>query len=71
MVVTRSWALCILFVAGCAPSDEMPAEVRACVARHYANYNPKDFDQCVTACIACSKGVMTTCSTSCRLKGAR
>jgi hypothetical protein len=27
--------------------------------------------QCVAACIACERGVTTTCSTSCTLKGAQ
>jgi hypothetical protein len=27
--------------------------------------------QCVAVCIACESGVITTCSTSCTLKGAR
>jgi hypothetical protein len=27
--------------------------------------------QCVAVCIACERGVVTTCSTSCTLKGAR
>jgi len=26
--------------------------------------------QCVAVCITCERGVMTTCSTSCKLKGA-
>jgi hypothetical protein len=57
-------------LAGCSQADE-PAETRACAARLYANYNAKDFDQCVAVCIACKNGVMTTCSTACRLNGAQ
>jgi hypothetical protein len=30
-----------------------------------------DMKQCVGACIACERGVITTCSTSCTLKGAQ
>jgi hypothetical protein len=28
-------------------------------------------EQCMDVCIKCDHGVTTTCSTSCRLKGAR
>jgi hypothetical protein len=61
----------LLVLAGCSQADETPAETKACAARLYANYNAKDFEQCVAVCIACKNGVMTTCSTACRLNGAR
>ena len=61
----------VLVLAGCSQAEELPAETRACAARLYASYNEKDFEQCVAVCIACKNGVMTTCSTACRLKGAQ
>jgi hypothetical protein len=43
----------------------------ACATNLYANYNPLNMEQCVNVCLRCEHGVMTTCSTSCTLKGAR
>ena len=37
----------------------------------YSAYNPKDKKQCVAVCIACERGVTTTCSTACTLRGAQ
>ena len=42
----------------------------ACATNLYANYNAKNMEQCVNVCLRCERGVMTTCSTSCTLKGA-
>jgi hypothetical protein len=42
----------------------------ACATNLYANYNPLNMEQCVNVCLRCERGVMTTCSTSCTLKGA-
>lgn len=43
----------------------------ACTARLYSPYNPRNLEQCMTVCMVCSAGVKTTCSTSCRLRGAQ
>lgn len=43
----------------------------ACTARLYSPYNPKNLEQCMTVCMVCSAGVKTTCSTSCKLRGAQ
>jgi hypothetical protein len=64
-------ALLASLICGCSQPEEMPPEVRACAARLYVNYNPKNMDQCTAVCIACAKGVTTTCSTACTLKGAK
>ena len=40
-------------------------------AQCMAGYNEKLFDQCIAACIKCEHGVMTTCATACRLRGAK
>lgn len=45
-------------------------EMQACAAKLYTPYNPKNLEQCMAVCQACGKGVKTTCSTSCKLKGA-
>jgi hypothetical protein len=42
-----------------------------CVRKLYSQYNPKDIKQCVAVCIACERGVTTTCSTACTLRGAQ
>lgn len=51
--------------------DEQPQVSMACATRLYSSYDPSNFDQCVAVCMACNAGVRTTCSTSCRLRGAR
>jgi len=58
-------------LAACSREDEVTGSTNTCAAQLYRSYDPKNFDQCVNACIKCDNGVMTTCSTSCRLKGAR
>jgi hypothetical protein len=55
-------------VVSCSPDGEVPAN--KCATDIYPAYNPKALDQCVAACIKCDRGVTTTCSTSCTLKGA-
>ena len=52
-------------------STEQPQASLACVAKLYSPYDPQNLEQCMAVCIACSNGVKTTCSTSCKLKGAR
>ena len=68
----RSLVAAILVIAlGACSQDSEPNFNPDCSVRQEATYNPKNFDKCVAACIACDKGVKTTCSTSCMLKGAR
>lgn len=52
---------------GAAPTASTP---NACATNLYANYNPANMEQCVNVCLRCEHGIMTTCSTSCTLKGA-
>ena len=60
------------FLAACKPeSNDVTGSVDTCARNLYSPYNPKDLKQCVAVCIACERGVVTTCSTSCTLKGAR
>jgi hypothetical protein len=59
-------------LASCTPesNNDVTGSVSDCARKLYSQYNPKDMKQCVAVCIACERGVMTTCSTSCTLKGA-
>ena len=59
-------------LAACKPENnsDITGSIDACARNLYSPYNPKDMKQCVAVCIACERGVMTTCSTSCTLKGA-
>ena len=57
----------MLFAAtSCSKSDDTTGSVDSCSAP----YNLKVVDQCVAACLKCQNGVTTTCTTSCKLKGA-
>ena len=57
--------------AACGP-DSTPTDPAAkCAAEMFPSYNPRDKDQCIAACIKCGRGVVTTCATSCSLKGAK
>ena len=61
-----------LVCGGCSQSqdNETSAATVACANRLYTPYNPKDMKQCVDVCMRCERGVTTTCSTACTLKGA-
>jgi hypothetical protein len=58
-------------LAACSPDNDVTGSIGSCASKLYSAYNPKDMKQCVGACIACDRGVTTTCSTACTLKGAR
>ena len=57
-------------LVGCNQDSDVTGSVETCAKQLYTPYNPRDMKQCVAACIACERGVTTTCSTSCMLKGA-
>ena len=62
----------LAFVVGaCSPEQEVTGTTNKCATDLYPKYNPKVLEQCVAVCIKCDRGSMTTCSTSCTLKGAR
>ena len=64
--------LSAVVLAACSPeNNDVTGSVDACARNLYTPYNPKDMKQCVAVCIACERGVVTTCSTSCTLKGAQ
>jgi hypothetical protein len=64
--------LSAVVLAGCNPdaNNDITGSIDNCARKLYSVYNPKDMKQCVAVCLACQRGVMTTCSTSCTLKGA-
>jgi len=75
VVIFMSVTVCLLvaifaLMQSLRPAEPPPVTV-ACASKLYSSYDPKNFDQCVAVCMACNAGVKTTCSTSCRLRGAR
>jgi hypothetical protein len=58
-------------LGACSREPEVTPPSPQCLASITPPYDEKVFDRCVAGCIKCENGVMTTCSTSCRLKGAR
>lgn len=65
--------LSAVVLAGCNPdssNNDITGSIDICARKLYSVYNPKDLKQCISVCISCQRGVMTTCSTSCTLKGA-
>ena len=73
----RPWKFVVILglvcgVAGCNnDTSESATEGQKCAQRLYADYSPKNMKQCVDVCITCERGSMTTCSTSCTMKGAK
>ena len=60
-----------LAVASCSkePQPEYTDRQRACIAERYTKYDATKFDQCVDVCEQCLAGTVTTCTTSCKVKG--
>jgi hypothetical protein len=58
-------------VVSCSPEAEQAGSINSYAANLYSSYNPMVLDQCVSVCTKCERGTVTTCSTSCTLKGAR
>ena len=71
MVQAAALFVLTVLMASCSPDGDVTATANKCATNLFPSYNPKDFKQCVAACIKCENGVTTTCSTSCTLKGAR
>ena len=64
-------AVAAIALTCCTPDNkDVTGSIGNCANKLYTPYNPKDMKQCVAVCIACERGVITTCSTSCTLKGA-
>lgn len=64
-------ALAMIAVAACTPEAAEPDGERACAAKLYPKYEVTRLDQCMAVCKSCRGGNTVTCSTSCKLKGAR
>ena len=61
-----------LVIAGCSQQEpESTGSTDDCAHNLFPSYNPKIYDQCVAVCKKCERGITTTCTTSCTLKGAR
>ena len=73
MRVILAIVLAAAALAACTPESnaDVTGSVGDCARKLYSQYNPKDKKQCVAVCIACERGVMTTCSTACTLRGAQ
>ncbi len=63
--------LALSIFAGCAKDDEFTAEQKLCVGQIYAKYDPSRMEECVDACKKCKGGNTVTCTTSCKLRGAK
>jgi hypothetical protein len=63
-------AVAAMALTCCTPDNDVTGSIGNCANKLYTPYNPKDMKQCVAVCIACERGVVTTCTTSCTLKGA-
>jgi hypothetical protein len=57
-------------VGACSPDGDTTGSISSCARELYPSYNSKSMDQCVAVCKKCDRGVTTTCTTSCTLKGA-
>jgi major membrane immunogen (membrane-anchored lipoprotein) len=61
----------VLLLGGCFEEDETTGSINTCAADLYTNYSSKNLQQCIDVCVKCGHGAVTTCSTSCTMKGAR
>jgi hypothetical protein len=61
----------LILLNGCYQEPEATGSTtNSCATDLFPSFDPKNLNQCVAACIKCERGVMTTCSTACRLRGA-
>lgn len=60
-----------VILSACQPEPEVTGSTNKCATGLYAAFNPKIMDQCVNVCLKCESGTVTTCTTSCTLKGAQ
>ena len=64
-------ALVLLTTAACQQETEVTGSTsNKCVADLFPSYNPRNLNQCLSACSRCDHGTTATCSMSCKLKGA-
>ena len=70
----RTLSRCLLaatLLSGCSNEPEYSDQQRACIAKLYRRYDPKQGTQCFNVCRSSMAGTTATCTTSCNLKGAR
>jgi hypothetical protein len=67
MQVVLAILIPLAILGACSKEGEVTGTTNQCAA----GYDEKAFDQCVAACIKCEHGVTTTCTTACKLRGAR
>jgi hypothetical protein len=61
-----------LMIVACSQQEpDSTGSIEDCARNLFPTYNPKIYDQCVAVCKKCQRGITTTCTTSCTLKGAR
>ena len=60
-------------LAACTPesNSDVTGSVDTCARKLYCPSNPKANKHCVAVCLACERGVNTSCSTACTLRGAQ
>ena len=60
----------LLGLFDCSKEPDDAASIAECKAKSFPSLKSENLQQCIQACIKCEHGVMTTCATSCTLKGA-
>jgi hypothetical protein len=60
-----------LVIGSCSQEPDATGSIDDCARNLFPSYNPKVYDECVAVCKKCQRGITTTCTTSCTLKGAR
>jgi hypothetical protein len=60
-----------LILSGCWSDPEVTGTTNKCATDLYPKFNAKIMAQCVDVCIRCDRGSVTTCTTSCTLRGAQ
>jgi len=68
LIVAMTASVCL---ASCSQEQTgYTDEQRQCISQRYSKYDAAKLDQCVDVCKMCMRGTTTTCTTSCKLKGA-
>jgi hypothetical protein len=66
-----AFTLLVLASAACNGDEDVTGSTNRCANDLFKPYHPKVMEQCIAVCRQCERGTITTCSTSCNLKGAR
>jgi hypothetical protein len=61
----------LILLGGCNQEPEVTGSTNSkCATDLFPSFDSKNLNQCVAVCMKCEHGVMTTCSTACKLRGA-